>query len=115
MPTKGEHVFGLVVRFDLKEGSKAEFDALTRETVASIRTEEPGTLIYSCHAVEGEANARVFYELYRDRAAFEEHERQEHVRRFLQERKRYLAGAPRVESLSLGVSKGVPEPQPQRP
>jgi quinol monooxygenase YgiN len=106
-------VFGLVVRFDLKEGSEAEFDALTRETVAGIRKEEPGTLIYTCHAVEGRANVRVFYELYRDRAAFEEHERQEPVRRFLQEREQYLARAPRVEFLNLQVSKGIHEPQTQ--
>jgi quinol monooxygenase YgiN len=107
-------VFGLVVRFNLKAGTGRQFDALTRDVVAVIREAEPGTLIYACHAVEGDADARIFYEVYRDRAAFEDHEGAEHVTRFHQEKAQYLAGDPRVEFLSLHVSKGVPEPQAQR-
>jgi quinol monooxygenase YgiN len=42
----------------------------------------------------------VFYELYRDRQAFEAHERQEHVRRFLKGREQYLA-ATRVDTSAL--------------
>jgi quinol monooxygenase YgiN len=108
-------VFGLVVRFNLKAGTGEAFDALTRDVVAVIKQAEPGTLIYACHAVEGDADARIFYELYRDRAAFEEHERQEHVHRFHQKKEQYLASEPRVEFLSLHVGKGAPEPQAQRP
>jgi len=108
-------MYGLVVRFDLKGGTGEAFDALTREAVALIRDAEPGTLIYACHAVDGDAEARVFYELYRDRDAFEEHERQEHVRRFHEKKERYLAGEPRVEFLSLQVGKGAPQPDVQRP
>jgi len=104
---KGEHVFGLVVRFDLRVGAGPRFDALTNETVERIRSSEPGTLIYTCHTVEGESDARVFYELYHDREAFEEHERQEHVRRFLKEREQCLA-ARRVEFLALQAGKGAP-------
>ncbi len=109
---EGEHVFGLVVRFDLRAGAGPRFDALTNETVESIRSSEPGTLIYTCHAVEGDSDARVFYELYRDREAFEEHERQEHVRRFLKEREQYLT-ATRVEFLALQAGKGTPTPGEQ--
>jgi quinol monooxygenase YgiN len=75
--------FGLVVRFTLKEGAAASFDALVAETLIGIRSSEPGTLVYVNHTVDAEANQRIFYELYRDRAAFEEHERQPHTRRFL--------------------------------
>ena len=108
-------MFGLVVRFNLKEGSGERFDALTREVVAAIREAEPGTLIYACHAVEGDADARIFYELYRDRAAFDDHERAEHVNRFHENKAQYLAGEPRAEFFTLHVGKGVPEPQAQRP
>src|SRR6266511_414166 len=101
---EGEHVFGLVVRFDLRAGAGTRFDAVTNETVERIRSCEPHTLIYTCHAVEGESDPRVFYELYRDREAFEEHERQEHVRRFLREREQYLT-ATRVEILALQARK----------
>jgi quinol monooxygenase YgiN len=108
-------VFGLVVRFNLKTGTGEQFDALTRDVVAVIRQSEPGTLIYACHKVEGDADARIFYELYRDRAAFEDHERQEHVNRFHEKKEPYLAGEPRVEFLSLHVGKGTPEPPALRP
>jgi len=107
-------VFGLVVRFNLKTGTGEQFDALTRDVVAAIRQAEPGTLIYACHAVEGDADARIFYELYRDRAAFEDHERAEHVNRFHEQKEQYLAGEPRVEFFNLHVGKGVPESEAQR-
>lgn len=108
-------MFGLVVRFNLKAGTGEQFDALTRDVVVAIRQAEPGTLVYACHVVEGDADARIFYELYRDRAAFEDHERQEHVNRFHEKKAPFLAGEPRVEFLSLHVGKGSPEPQAQRP
>jgi quinol monooxygenase YgiN len=107
-------VFGLVVRFNLKAGTGEQFDALTRDVVAAIRQSEPGTQVYACHAVE-DADARIFYELYRDRAAFEDHERAEHVNHFHQQKEQYLAGEPRVEFFTLHVGKGVPEPRTQRP
>jgi quinol monooxygenase YgiN len=100
-------MFGLVVRFDLKEGAAAAFDGLVKRTTSLIQSEEPGTLIYTCHEVEGAPTARLFYELYRDREAFEQHERQDHIRRFLAEREQYLAGV-RVEFLDLQRGKGVP-------
>lgn len=106
-------MFGLVVRFDLKAGTGDAFDALARRTVSLIQTSEPGTLIYACHSVEGEQDARVFYELYRDRIAFEEHERQQHIRHFLEERQQYLAGPPRVEFLAPQAGKGAPGPEVQ--
>ncbi|MFJ9840333.1 putative quinol monooxygenase [Kitasatospora sp. NPDC101155] len=83
--------FGLVVRFVARDAAAAHaFDALAEAALEGIRTEEPGTLVYVNHAVSDEPHVRVFYELYADREAFEEHERQPHVRRFLAERGQYL-------------------------
>jgi quinol monooxygenase YgiN len=84
--------FGLVVRFVAHDEAAARgFDELAAEALEGIRTLEPGTLVYANHAVPDEPNVRVFYELYADRAAFERHEEQPHVRRFLEERGQYLA------------------------
>jgi quinol monooxygenase YgiN len=83
--------FGLFVRFTLRSGAAEGFDALVRETAAAIQEKEPGTLVYACHEVEGAPDQRTFFELYADRAAFEEHERQPHTRRFLEERGQYIA------------------------
>ena len=104
-------MFGLVVRFTLKDGATADFDRLMEMTVPEIHRREPGTLVYAVHRVEGEPNTRVFYELYRDRAAFDEHERQEHTRRFLTERERYLSGPPQVDFLALQTAAGAVEAQ----
>jgi quinol monooxygenase YgiN len=100
-------MIGLSVRFTCKNaGSAAGFDRLAAETVPLIRQREPGTLVYAVHSVEGKPLQRVFYELYRDQAALDAHQEQEHVRRFLAERDQYLAGR-EVDRLSLLIGKGT--------
>ncbi|WP_306357971.1 MULTISPECIES: putative quinol monooxygenase [unclassified Nocardia] len=101
-------MFALVVRFDLRDAKAAnDFDQLVADTVGAISENEPGTLVYSTHEVEGEPLARIFYEVYADRAAFEEHERQPHVRHFLAAREDYTR-AVRVEFLTPGAATGLP-------
>ena len=82
--------FALVVRFHLRAGHDQEFDALIARTVAAIAEHEPGTVLYVSHRVEGHPGLRIFYELYADRAAFDAHEDQPHVRHFLAERERLV-------------------------
>ncbi|WP_433566931.1 putative quinol monooxygenase [Nocardia sp. CA-151230] len=101
-------MFALVVRFDLRDTEAASaFDQLVADTVKAIIEHEPGTLLYATHTVDGEPLARIFYDVYRDREAFEEHERQPHTRRFLTERDNFVRGA-RVEFLSPAAAKGLP-------
>ena len=104
-------MFGWVVRFTLTEGGASGFDQLVKELVPSIQRDEPGTIVYATHTVEGQPNMRVFYELYRDREAFEEHERQAHTRRFLAEREQYLVGPAEVDFVSLQAAAGIPAPR----
>jgi quinol monooxygenase YgiN len=104
-------MFGLVVWFTLKDGAAGDFDRLVEKTVPEIHRHEPGTLVYAVHEVEGKPNVRVFYELYQDRAAFDEHERQEHTRRFLTEREHYLSGPPQVDFLALQTAAGAVQAQ----
>jgi quinol monooxygenase YgiN len=100
-------MFGLSVRFTCKDLESAEaFDKLVTETVAQIRRHEPGTLVYAVHAVEGKPLVRIFYELYRDRAAFDAHEEQPHTRRMLAEREQFLASV-EVDFLALQTGKGT--------
>ncbi|WP_063774081.1 putative quinol monooxygenase [Streptacidiphilus rugosus] len=76
-------MFALTVRFDLSdEAAAAAFDALAAQTAADVRALEPDTLTCAVHSVEGEPLARVFYEAYRDRAAFEVHGSQPHTQQF---------------------------------
>lgn len=102
-------MYALVVKFGLQDSeAAAAFDQLVAETVARIREEEPGTLVYSTHTVQGEPLARIFYEVYRDRDAFEDHERQPHTMRFLEERDNYTSSV-RVEFLTPAAAKGIPD------
>ena len=100
-------MFGLCVRFTCKVEASAEaYDRLVAETVEAIRANEPGTLVYASHLVEGQPLQRIFYELYRDRAAFEAHEAASHTRRYLDERGKYLAST-EVDWLTLQIGKGT--------
>jgi quinol monooxygenase YgiN len=100
-------MFGLSVRFRCRDAdSAAGFDRLVAETVPEIRKHEAGTIVYAVHTVEGQPLQRIFYELYRDRAAFEAHEEQPHTRRFLDARGQYLASV-EVDRLALQVGKGT--------
>ncbi|MCP3014822.1 antibiotic biosynthesis monooxygenase [Nocardiopsis dassonvillei] len=102
-------MFGLSVRFTLKDEAAVDgFDALVAETLPHIRRSEPGTLVYAVHTVEGKPLERIFYELYADRTAFEAHEEQPHVKRFLDARGAFLASVD-VDFLDLVDAKGVQE------
>jgi quinol monooxygenase YgiN len=99
--------FAVVVRFTVRPGSEEAFDRLVAEMVAGIREREYDTLIYACHTVEGHPRQRVFYELYRNRAAYERHEAHEHVRRFLAQRTALLEST-EVDFLTLQDGKTPP-------
>jgi quinol monooxygenase YgiN len=100
-------VIGIVVRFDVVDQAAAEeFDRLTAAVVERITTDEPGTLVYVTHRVEGEELARVFYEIYADDAALQAHEDAPHVREFHATKEPLLAGPPRVEYVVPGPGKG---------
>ncbi|WP_405804067.1 putative quinol monooxygenase [Streptomyces sp. NBC_01187] len=100
-------MFGLMVRFTCKnEESAAQFDALVSRTGELIKENEPGTLVYAVHRVDGRPLERIFYELYRDKDAFETHESQDYVRTFLDQRDLYLADV-QVDRLDLMSGKGI--------
>ncbi len=100
-------MFGLCVRFTCKDEASAEaYDRLVAETVEAIKANEPGTLVYATHLVEGQPLQRIFYELYRDKAAFEAHEASPATRRYLAERDQYLAST-EVDWLTLQTGKGT--------
>ncbi|MEU1624136.1 antibiotic biosynthesis monooxygenase [Streptomyces sp. NPDC020096] len=100
-------MFGLMVRFTCKdESAAAEFDSLVARTGEQIRANEPGTVIYAVHRVDGRPLERIFYELYRDKDAFEVHESQDYVKAFLAAREQYLAST-EVDRLDFVSGKGV--------
>ncbi len=103
-----QDTLGLVVRFTLKPGHEHAFDQLVAETVPSIRAAEPGTLVYACHGVRDAPEQRMFYELYRNVDAFQAHEEQPHVVRFLAERTQHVDRVD-VDFLALDDAVGIPQ------
>lgn len=100
-------MFGLMVRFTCNdEEAAAAFDDLVARTGEQIKAHEPGTLVYTVHRVEGRPLERIFYELYRDRDAFDVHESQDYVMEFLSAREQYLSST-EVDKLDLMSGKGV--------
>jgi quinol monooxygenase YgiN len=99
--------FGLVVRFTVEHGQEAAFDQAAAEILDHVREQEPSTLVYACHRVEGDPQARIFYEIYADRTAFEYHEAQPHTARFLAAREPLLTKT-EVAFLQLDAAKGLP-------
>jgi quinol monooxygenase YgiN len=100
-------MFGLCVRFTCKDEASAEaYDRLVAETIEGIKANEPGTLVYASHLVDGQPLQRIFYELYKDRAAFEAHEAAPQTRRYLDLRGQYLAST-EVDRLTLQAGKGI--------
>jgi quinol monooxygenase YgiN len=71
----------------LLDDKAAEFDRLAERAAEGVRTAEPETLVYVIHVVPKAPMQRIIYEIYRDRAAFESHEQQPHIQRFVADRR----------------------------
>ncbi len=105
--------YGRIQIFTLLDDRAAEFDRLAEETADLVSAGEPDTLVYVIHLVPNAPMQRIFYETYRDRAAFESHENQPYMQRFVAER-RALVLATNVIELRLKYAKVAPLPNPQQ-
>ncbi|MHA3702070.1 putative quinol monooxygenase [Jatrophihabitans sp. YIM 134969] len=93
-------MYALVVRFDLPDAdAAAAFDDLVAEVVPTMVESEPGTLVYTTHTVIDAPWSRIFYEVYRDRDALDEHEARPATAAFLA-RVRALEPVVRVEAVT---------------
>ncbi len=106
--------YGRILIFTLLDERVADFDRLAEQTAEEIRLGEPDTLVYVIHLVPNAPMQRIFYEIYRDRAAFERHESQPHIQRFVTERRSCVL-ATNVIELRLKYAKVAPRPGPHAP
>jgi quinol monooxygenase YgiN len=106
--------YGRILIFTLLEDRVTDFDRLAEEAAEYVRTGEPDTLVYVIHLVPNAPLQRIFYEIYRDRAAFDSHESQPYMLRFVAERRTCVL-ATNVIELRLKYAKVAPLPGPQPP
>jgi quinol monooxygenase YgiN len=104
--------YGRILIFTLLEDRVTDFDRLAEEAAEYVRTGEPDTLVYVIHLVPNAPLQRIFYEIYRDRAAFDSHESQPYMQRFVAERRTCVL-ATNVIELRLKYAKVAPLPAPQ--
>ena len=107
-PARSE-LYGQIAIYTLLEDRVAEFDRLSGGVVEQVRADEPDTLVYIVHAVPSAPMQRILYEVYRDRAAYEEHRRQPYVTEFDIDRRPYVL-ATNVIELGLQQAKVSPFP-----
>ncbi|TDC82616.1 antibiotic biosynthesis monooxygenase [Actinomadura sp. 7K507] len=104
---------GQITVYTLLDGREDAFDRLATDLVKAALAVEPDTMIFACHEVVGGPTQRIFYQLFRDEAAFAAHRRQPHLQRFLAESRTHVL-ATNVIELRLGAAK-VPLPAPEYP
>ena len=102
-------LFGQIAIYTLLEDRVEEFDQLAERVVQQVRDREPATLVFILHAVPSAPMQRILYEVYRDRAAYEQHIRQPHVLQFESDRRPYVL-ATNVIELGLQQAKVSPFP-----
>lgn len=102
-------LFGLIAIYTLAEGKAEEFDALAERVVEDVRAHEPDALVYAVHSVPNAPMQRIFYEVYRDNTAYEEHKRHTYIQRFEAERAEFVLATNVIE---LGTQQAKVTPLP---
>ncbi len=77
-----ERLYGQIAIYTLLESGAAEFDRLASTVLEQVRTTEPDTLVFVVHGVPSAPLQRILYQVYRDRAAYDEHQRKPYVADF---------------------------------
>ncbi len=102
-------LFGQITIYTLIEDRLDEFDRLTEQVVEAVRAKEPGTLVYIVHAVPTAPMQRILYEVYQDRAAYDEHLSQPYMTRYMAERRSMVLATNAIE---LGLQQAKMSPLP---
>src|SRR5262249_18454237 len=89
-PEPPAELCGPITVSTLLDGREEAFDRLAEEAVRAARELEPGTLVYLCHEVVNAPTQRIFYQLYRDQATLQAHQRLPQVQRFLTESRTHV-------------------------
>ena len=92
-----QRLYGLIAIYTLDDNRVAEFDVLAEQVVREVRTAEPDALVYVVHSVPNAPSQRIFYEVYRDRMAYEEHQRRSYIAQFEADTQPYVLATNVIE------------------
>lgn len=93
------NVLTVVAKIRAAKGKGDALAALLKEQVDAVRKAEPGCLVYRPHRSTKDPDLFLFYEQYRDEAAFDEHRKAPHLAAYRERRERegLIDGPPEVE------------------
>jgi quinol monooxygenase YgiN len=109
-PEPPPDLYGQITVYTLLDGREEAFDRLADEAVRAARELEQDTLVYLCHEVVNAPTQRIFYQLFRDQATLQAHQRLPQVQRFLSESRTHVLVTNVIELRQLGGAKvtGLP-------
>lgn len=81
-------VLTVVAKVRAPKGKGDQLAALLKEQAAAVRKAEPGCLVYRPHRSAKDPDLFVFYEQFRDQAAFDAHRTAAHMAAFRERRER---------------------------
>jgi quinol monooxygenase YgiN len=92
-------VLTVIAKIRAAKGKGDALAALLKEQVAAVRQAEPGCLVYRPHRSTKDPDLFVFYEQYRDDAAFDAHRKAPHLAAYRERREKegLTEGPPEVE------------------
>jgi quinol monooxygenase YgiN len=90
-------VLTVVAKIRAAQGKGDALAALLEAQVAAVRAAEPGCLVYRPHRSTSDPHLFLFYEQYRDEAAFEAHRKAPHLAAYRERREREGLTEGRVE------------------
>jgi quinol monooxygenase YgiN len=93
------NVLTVVAKIRAAQGKGDALAALLKEQVAAVMKAEPGCLVYRPHRSTKDPDVFVFYEQYKDDAAFDAHRKAPHLAAYRErrEKERLTQGAAEVE------------------
>ena len=92
-------VLTVVAKVRAAKGKGDALAALLKEQVTAVRAAEPGCLVYRPHRSTKDPDLFIFYEQYKDEAAFDAHRKAPHLAAYREQRERegLVVGPPEVE------------------
>jgi quinol monooxygenase YgiN len=92
-------VLTVVAKIRAAKGKGDALAALLKEQVEAVRKAEPGCLVYRPHRSTKDPELFIFYEQYKDDAAFDLHRKAPHLAAYRERREKegLTEGAPEIE------------------
>ena len=94
-------MIALIATLQIKDRSSREFEHIFARLAGSVRSNEPGNVVYRLCRTRGDENTYKVLEIYRNEAALEEHRTSEHFRGAGQDLGTVLNGRPDIEYLDV--------------